>query len=428
MLCGPGNNGGDGYGIARWLCKWGHRVSTTAVYPAKTEDCLRNFKLMPGCIEQIPVSQCLKTLKANPPKTVVIDAIFGTGQRPPNQQLVGILSTLSTLSQHTPIVCIDIPTGLSPVTGEWNLPTPPQVSSTLSLGVPKLPLYLSRHAGQVVEINIGLDTESLRPPYWLLQANVLRSLAKPHRPEDNKWSRGRVGIYANQGASILAANAAFASGAGLVCVINEQLHPAAATETQHRNPAESNAEYFDAILIGPAFGRDEDAEREFWRLWENYEGPMVVDADALHILSADPSRPAAGTRILTPHEREECALLQHSAETNNRVDRLNALRTLGHWVVSKAVTTVIIPPYPSSTGWICTSSSPNLGTAGSGDVLAGLLAGLCARMENIEDAIKLGVGAHGCAGEKLTFGARAGSIIPTAQQILNEWTQTSPLP
>ena len=102
----------------------------------------------------------------------------------------------------------------------------------------------------------------------------------------------------------------------------------------------------------------------------------------------------------SPHEREECALLGHTADTKHRFERLNALRALGHWVVSKASTTVILPPCPSSPGWVCTWGSPNLGVAGSGDVLAGMLAGLCARMDSLGDAIKLGVSAHACAGER----------------------------
>ena len=428
VLCGPGNNGGDGYGIARWLDKWGHKVSTTAIYPARTEDCLRNFKLMSSNIEHISFSQCVERAFSLPTQTVVIDAILGTGQRSPDQNLLGILAKLRAVSQCTRFVCIDMPTGLNPVTGEWSLPEPPQVSLTLSLGVPKLPLYLSRRPGEVVEINIGLPTEESSAPYLHLQPSVLESLAKPHRPDDNKWSRGRVGVFANQGASILAANAAFATGAGLVCVINEQLHPAAATETQHRKPAESNAEYFDAILIGPAFGQDDQCQADFWRLWETYEGPMVVDADALHILSTDPSRPAGGPRILTPHEQEERALLGHSTATVNRIDRLKELRLLGHWVISKAATTVIIPPCSKSSGWISTSGSPHLGTGGSGDVLAGLVAGLCARLDNLEHAIILGVGAHAGAGERLTFGARAGSIIPAAREILSEWIDSNQTP
>ena len=116
-----------------------------------------------------------------------------------------------------------MPTGLCPVTGEWSIPNPPNVALTLSLGVPKLPLYLSHQSGQIVELDIGLNTELTSPPFWLLQYSDLHSLAKPHRRDDNKWSRGRVGIYANQGASILAANAAFSTGAGLVCVVSEQL-------------------------------------------------------------------------------------------------------------------------------------------------------------------------------------------------------------
>ena len=409
VWCGPGNNGGDGYVLARWLRLWGHIVHVRAAGTPRTPDAMANALLAPS--EPCPM----------PPVDVVVDALLGTGQtRAPRGDVAAAVTDIRRASAvGSVVVAVDLPTGVDADTGQ-RLGAPDEVveaALTVTLGRWKPALFFGPGnilAGESVLIDIGLD---LADPGrerdvvgWLLEATDIRE-PRTHAAVA-KWDRGHVAIRAGGGAAVLAAHGAFRGGAGLVTLLAPRsewsrfhglwpevilAEPEALCERRH-----------DALVIGPGLGLDR--EDEVRSCFHRFPGPMVIDADALTILANSPPPAAtAGPRVLTPHTAEAARLLGCERAVIE-ADRLDAVARLAVWgtPVLKGPGTLI---GASDAPWVNPTGDQRLATAGSGDVLAGLLGAALAAGLSPTDAACRAVWIHGVAASRMPWRGTASDLL-----------------
>lgn len=366
VLCGPGNNGGDGFVIARILKAHGVPVRVAAMGESRTESSRRAREAWGGPVEE------LATVK---PALQVVDALFGTGlTRGLDAAVAQRLADLVARSKHS--YAIDVPSGMDSDTGACLSPVP-VFDLCIALAAYKLSHFLQPGASRFHDLvcaDIGIDCSG----------GTLHVLGKPRiaapTAESHKYSRGLAAIVGGYmpGASILAAEAAARAGAGYVKFLGKASgHPATHAIVQTHAP-----DYFAvrdiladkrtaAVLVGPGLGRDEDA----WARLEsvlNCGHGLVLDADALMLLADRGKGRIANLphrAILTPHEGEFVRLF--GKLKGNKVERARqaAARTKAV-IVYKGADTVVAAP--DGQAWLAPPASFWLSTAGTGDVLAGL--------------------------------------------------------
>lgn len=365
VLCGPGNNGGDGFVIARQLRSRGVPVRVAALGESRTESARKARAAWNGPIE--PFDQA-------GPATQIIDALFGTGlSRGLDAAVAERLCDLTGGATFS--YAVDLPSGVDTDSGALLSPVP-NFGICIALGALKPAHVLHPAAGlcrRLVCADIGIAASGtihhLSPP----------SLACP-LASDHKYSRGLVAVVGGEmaGAGRLAARAAARSGAGMVRHLTS-LDGAAALDavitTQVRAVDEIKARLGDvrlaAVVVGPGLGRGGDAQDRLAAVLPCGH-PLVLDADALTLLGGAGMESIPHGSILTPHEGEFAALfgdLQGSkiARTVDAAQRASSV------VVLKGADSVIAAPDGRIA--VATGASPWLSTAGTGDVLAGLAAG-----------------------------------------------------
>ncbi len=361
ILCGPGNNGGDGYVAATALAEVGIAVRVAATGEPRTDVARRARAGWSG-----PVG----TLADAAPAAILVDALFGTGLARPLDAAVAVaLGRLAAAAEIA--IAVDLPSGVATDDGAL-LSEPPVFTLTLALGAIK-PAHLlqpaARHAGTVRILDIGLAIDgavrALAPP----------DLAAPG-PDSHKYSRGMVAVVAGSmaGAADLAALSALRAGAGYALLLTDT---PGATHAIVRRPFADDAlidERIDVIVIGPGLGRDDDARRRLDAAFASHR-PLVVDGDALHLVTPDRLRAHPAPVIVTPHDGEFRALFGHTA--GSKIDRALAAATIsGAVVVYKGPDTVVA----ASDGRVRIATHANgwLSTAGTGDVLAGTVGAMLA--------------------------------------------------
>jgi hydroxyethylthiazole kinase-like uncharacterized protein yjeF len=399
ILCGPGNNGGDGYVAARVLAEMGVTVRVAALSEPKTNAAKSARAGWSGPVE---------TLAEAEPAPVLVDALFGTGlTRPldgtpptPNRSLAdagerSVVRSLNFLANAAQLsIAIDLPSGLATDSGKA-LSVPPVFNLTLALGVVKSALLLqpaARYCGQVRLLDIGVPTTS--------QAEVLKAPTLPTPgPDAHKYTRGMVAIIAGtmSGASDLAALAAMRAGAGYVTLLGDTVGPPhALVRTPFSDQALAN-DRIGALVIGPGLGRD-DTARARLEAAVNAGHPLIIDGDALRLMSPDRIKALKVPVILTPHSGEFDALFGKSdadkiTRARDAATRANAV------VVFKGADTVIATP--DGRVRIARDASDWLSTAGTGDVLAGAIGAMLAAKLDPLDAASAGVWLHGDAARRL---------------------------
>jgi len=413
VLCGPGNNGGDGYVAARWLAQWGREVRIWAA-PPRTEDAQANRSL---CDQMSLAAVSLEA--ALDGATVAVDALLGTGQKDAvHGEIAEAVAALETAPAR---VSVDVPTGVHTDTGQ---PLGPVVDAdvTVTLGKWKTGLLCApgcRLAGDVYCVDIGLDLATMVDPShgqadaWLLQREDVDAW-RPFPPEDAaKWDRGHVAILAGGGASVLAAHGAFRGGAGLVTVLApkdewEHLH-GLWPEVIQAAPDALDPKRHDVVVIGPGMGLDD--VQTVLSIWNEFPGAVVADADALSVLAAHPHEvhtPTDCVRVITPHTAEAARLLGGDRE-GIEADRFTAIRRLSGFGVAvlKGPHTLIGPDRV----WVNPTGSAHLATAGTGDVLAGMIGGAIAAGAGPAEAAAVSVWDHGLGGQRMPAGGTASDLI-----------------
>lgn len=352
VLCGPGNNGGDGYVAARVLREEGHPVRLATAVPPTSDLARTAAARWTGLVEPLGEAE---------PAPVLLDALFGTGLTRPLAD--GVATAFHRLADAARLViAVDLPSGIA--TDDGSVPSaPPRIDLTLALGAPK-PAHLlqpaARWCGRVRVLDIGVGIASA--------ANVL---ARPDLPEpgpdSHKYTRGLVAVVggAMPGAGLLAATAALHAGAGYVLHLGDPGHAPHALVQKPWSDGVLDDRRIDAVVIGPGLGRDTTARARLQAALGSGR-PLVVDGDALHLFDPDAAR--AAPVILTPHAGEFDALFGHGE--GSKIDRARAAATrAGAIVVFKGPDTVIAAP--DGRAVVAGEASAWLSTAGTGDVLAG---------------------------------------------------------
>jgi len=360
VLCGPGNNGGDGYVAAAALAEAGLAVRLAASAAPRTAAAQRAAAGWAGPVEP---------LNAAMPAPVLVDCLFGTGMtRPLDPDLDAALARLAAAARIT--IAADLPSGVHADSGEapqWALAHP--VTLTLALGALKPAHVLQPGAGvcgTVRLVDLGLAAAggavlASRP-----------SLPEPG-PDSHKYTRGMVAVVAGamEGAARLAGVAALRSGAGYVALYggSGQGGPDALVHRPFDYAALAERR-IGAILIGPGLGRDDEARARLHALIDADDRPLVIDGDALHLFDPDTLRERRHPVVLTPHAGEFKALF--GTIPGSLLDQAQtASERSGATVVLKGPTTIVaaasgIRVHPGGNAW--------LSTAGTGDVLAGAIA------------------------------------------------------
>lgn len=381
ILCGPGNNGGDGFVIARILKEHGVPVRVAALGESSTPSSRKAREAWGGPVEDIFTAK---------PALQLVDALFGTGlTRGLDKKLAARLAELTGKARHS--FAIDLPSGMDSDTGTC-LSSVPHFDLCITLGSYKPSHFLqpgAGHFGQFVCADIGIDA----------LGGALHLLPKPRlfapTAASHKYNRGLVAVVGGfmPGASILAAEAAACSGAGYVKYLGKasgyvSTHAIVQTHApDHYAVRDILADArIAAVLIGPGLGRDEEA----WTRLDsalNSGHPLVLDADALILLAdrgRDRLKDLSHRAILTPHEGEFTRLF--GKLKGSKIDRARqAAAKSNSVVIYKGADTVIAAP--DGQAWIAPPSSPWLSTAGTGDVLAGVCAAqLAVTRDSVEAA------------------------------------------
>ena len=444
IFAGMGNNGGDGLALARLLAADGYTVAVRLV--GDREKATRQWNAQWQTLQHFPVEtdSNVRTDEYN----VIVDALFGVGlSRPVEGIYAEAVQEMNAAKGFK--LALDVPSGICSDTGKV-LGCAFLADATITFGFCKRGLAMypgANYAGQIHIANVGIGPESFLGQIPELYTWESGEKCLPDRePSGNKGTFGKVLLIAGSngmaGAAILAAKAAYRTGAGMVKVItaeeNRQILQQGIPEALYgscRQLSES-LEWTDVIAIGPGIGREEQALQCLKTVVEKSRKPLVLDADALNLLAEENGKTLAGKLcaqgaegrvvIMTPHVGELSRLLERTIPECKQ-DLLVCARMLAecfHGVaVAKDARTVVCkekgPCYLNTTG------NSGMATAGSGDVLTGVITGLLAQgMDALCAAVK-GVYLHGLAGELAAklyteYGVMAGDIADCLMKDYND--------
>jgi ADP-dependent NAD(P)H-hydrate dehydratase / NAD(P)H-hydrate epimerase len=434
ILCGRGNNGGDGFVVARTLVQRGVGVSVFLIGQVSDVrgDARVNLDILgrlgltvvevaDGQAWELHVSEVRDC-------TLIVDAIFGTGLNAPVSGLIESVITDINASS-IPVVSIDLPSGLSADSSD-PIGESIEAGTTVTLAAPKIPLVLmpaELRAGDIVIADIGIPVDVINavdgPHVELLTRSGTREIVTPRAPDSHKGDFGHVLIAAGSngktGAAHLSGVGALRSGAGLVTIATPadcQAIVAGMAPEYMTHPLASNAEGLDpegvdqlleiardVVVIGPGLGQLPGTKRFVKTLVDRATMPLVVDADGLNAFSAEPERLTGREGrdvIITPHPGEMARLVGMSTDEVQR-RRLEVARNFARshhvYVVLKGHRTLIATP--DEKVFINPTGNAGMATGGTGDVLSGMIAAWLGQLLDAEAACKLAVYLHGMAGD-----------------------------
>ncbi|MBP3702302.1 MAG: NAD(P)H-hydrate dehydratase [Lachnospiraceae bacterium] len=430
-VCGMGNNGGDGVAVSRILRQAGF---TTAVCPVgdpekMSRDMKKQMELALSC--HVPVVK----IEAISEFDIIVDAIFGIGLTKPVQGVFDYAICLINESRNY-VYAADIPSGIHGTSGKI-MGNAVIANETVTFGEHKVGMILypgCEFAGKITVADIGFPLDSVatitNPAYIYETEDIFRLPVRP--AYSNKGTFGKVLVIAGSehmsGACYLAAKAAYTMGVGLVKVLTTENNrniilqslPEVLFSTEKTLAAE--LEWADVIVIGPGLGRDERAKRLLEFVTEHSEKPTVIDGDGIFLLG---EKSLSENFILTPHLKEMTYLSGQTVE-DIKEDLLGmakqTAREKGYVLVLKDSRSVV------SNGeeiYINVSGNNGMATGGSGDVLAGTIAGLLAGELRSFEAAKLGVYLHGLAGDCMVlkkghYGLLASDLITGLCEVTRE--------
>jgi hydroxyethylthiazole kinase-like uncharacterized protein yjeF len=431
IVCGKGGNGGDGFVVARWLKRAGHRVQVfllTRPEELRGDPALKLREMERAGVRPRVVDDAAALLPALRGAQLVVDAMLGTGARGRPSPLVAAAIEAVNASGR-PVVALDVPSGLSAdaLTSEGLV-----VHATLTTTFAGLKRGLVAgpdvaRAGRVVVVDIGVPADEVARGVttFVLGPEDVRRHFPPRLRDAHKGSYGHLLVVAGSvgktGAAALAARAAMRAGVGLVTVATAaSAQPVVASlivEAMSEPVVETGARTIslkaletlrdlaarrDAVTLGPGLGLDEETQALARTLVFECPQPMVVDADALTALTGhlDRLRGAAGPRCLTPHPGEMARMLGVSVADVQR-DRIATARrfatTHAVSVVLKGASSVV--GLPDGTVLLNSTGNPGMASGGTGDVLSGVLGAFLARGLAAEAALPAAVYLHGLAGD-----------------------------
>ena len=424
VFAGPGNNGGDALAVARMLLDYNYQVTTWLfnISSHLSEDCSTNKQRL---AEKRPKAFVEVKDEFEPPRleagTLVVDGLFGSGL---NKPLAGGFASLVKYINASPaqVVSIDVPSGLMTEDNAYNIRANiVRADLTLTLQQRKLSFFFpenQQYIGRLKVLDIRLSPqgiEKMEANYTLIEENDIRPLLLRRSPYAHKGNMGNAliiaGSYGMGGASVLATKACLRSGAGKVTahtpkqnnVIMQVSIPEAIIQLDRDETVFSEAvetEDYDALGIGPGLGTSEQTAAALFSQLRRSQCPTVVDADAINILAHHRAwiQQLPKGLILTPHPKELERLEGPSADSYERLTKAcNLAERMQAFVLLKGHHSALCMP----DGHVIFNSTGNAGmaTAGSGDVLTGIITGLLARGYKQQEACLIGMYLHGLAGD-----------------------------
>ena len=451
IYCGKGNNGGDGLALARMLSSLDCPVTVHILEFGHigTEDFQANLALLHSTPVEVKFVQTPENFHSIPAGDILIDALLGSGL---NRKLEGVTAGLVEHLNRSgnEIIAIDIPSGLF-VSKSSKGNTIIRATHTLSFQVYKPAFLMPENeawVGEVHILDIGLHPGFLQKTNSdaeLLDPAIIGAIYKPRKSFAHKGNFGHAllvtGSYGKMGAAVLSGRSCLKTGAGLVTILvpgcgyaiiqttlpeamvltdkDEKIHTALpahepagpASAAGRTDPA---LDKYSVVGVGPGVGQDPKTVAFMWELLRGYRKPMVVDADALNILGANPEMMhlLPPYSILTPHPKEFERLFGASTDDYARLDKAREMAKSHQCIiVLKGHYTFIAMPggksYFNSTG------NAGMAKGGSGDVLTGILTALLGQTYSPSEAALLGVYLHGLAGDLAAAADSQESMLPT---------------
>jgi NAD(P)H-hydrate epimerase len=449
VISGKGNNGGDGFVVARYLVEWGAAVKVFIVGAPESfrGDALTNFerakRLALSFVELTDANRVADSQDFD----LIVDAIFGTGFKGVARGRIGEL--IDWINQaDLPVVSVDTPSGLNNDTGEVEGPCV-RATFTASLALPKMGQYFypgRAYCGRTRVLDIGIPAEAVAEvdsQVELVTASMVKQRIPDRAPTCHKGDCGKLfivgGAVGMTGAVALTADSAVKSGAGLVYAgvprsLNDilevkltealtrplpELRKTRALPVRALGPILENIRAVDACCLGPGVGRHFETVELFRRLLKNLDRPAVLDADGLYPFSerAELLSQCEAPLVLTPHAGEFARLVGKRLP-GKQLELIEPLREyagrISKVVLLKGAPTLICSPegeiYLSPTG------NPGMASGGSGDVLTGVIGSLLALGLQAVDAAVCGAYLHGLAGDLAredvgTFGLSATDLV-----------------
>ncbi|MBT3174119.1 MAG: NAD(P)H-hydrate dehydratase [Lentimicrobiaceae bacterium] len=424
IFVGLGNNGGDGLALGRMLMNEGYEVSINVLRYSDniTDDFQINYDRLLDLDKHVVKNiSSLDEFNAVDENTVIIDAIFGSGLSRPVIGFTGKIINEINKSKSI-VIAIDIPSGLfSDVTSKNNGGAIINADYTLSFQFPKIAFLVPEndlHVGQWNILDIGLHHDfinsTITSNHYVINEDVVHTLkTRPKFSHKGTFGHALIiaGSFGKMGAAILCSRACLKSGVGL---LHTHIPRSGITALQSSTPEtmlsiDNDENYFsevpdlnsfNAIAIGPGIGQNEQTLKALKLLIQNSNSPMVLDADALNILSNNPTWLAflPQSSILTPHPKEFERIV---GGWNNDFECLDKQKALAQkhsiYVVLKGANTSIC--FPDGQIFFNSTGNPGMATAGSGDVLTGIITGLLASGYSPAVSSVMGVYLHGLAGD-----------------------------
>ncbi len=441
ILAGPGNNGGDALVVARWLRQWFYETTVVlradpAKLPRDAAAAYRAFVAADGAT--------LADIPSGWHGTLIVDGLFGIGlKRALSADYAALVDQVTALA--VPVLALDVPSGLDAETGVSFRPTI-RAAATATFIALKPGLLTGDGVdccGALSVHPLGLDPETIVPAqghrlHWSALAAALPDVLRRRRNNVHKGTFGTLAIVGGApgmtGAPLLAGRAALHAGAGKVWVgFAAADYPAVdwgEPELMLRAAERVLGAGADALVCGPGLGTGDPARSLVARALAE-SAPLVLDADALNLIAADPSLAAAVSKrtaptLATPHPAEAARLLATSI-ADVQADRLGAAQALATKlnasVVVKGAGSVIA--HSDGSFDINASGNPGLSTAGTGDVLSGFAGALLAQGIGAKAALRLAVCLHGAAADACVaaghgpLGLTAAELLPAARRLLN---------
>jgi hydroxyethylthiazole kinase-like uncharacterized protein yjeF len=409
VFCGKGNNGGDGFVVARRLHEQGRKVKVILLADARDlrGDAAVMFGKLPGAAVAVHSSEELQSVRLSLEADLYLDAILGTGFKPPVSGLYADAIALMN-SSHVPVIAVDIPSGADADAMGAQAGTIARADAIVTFTAPRpAHVFSLLTGGATVLADIGSPQEAITSA---LQLNVITArdvapLIGPRPAESNKGNYGHVlvvgGSLGKAGAAAMAGMAALRAGAGLSTVATPKsvlgtvagFHPELMTEPLSETDSgaisasaqrriEELAKGKSVLAIGPGISRDPQTAELVRTLVAKLQLPMVVDADGLNAFEGrtDELNGKGRTLVITPHPGEMARLAACSIADVQK-DRLGAARKFAREheliVVLKGHRTLVVRP--DGEAWVNTTGNPGMATGGTGDILTGMVAGMIAQ-------------------------------------------------
>lgn len=410
LLLGKGNNAADALAVGYYLIKKGFIVYAYLLFPKPVLSHLCKKILIQFEREGGNVTKFEETPFTN--AACIVDGIFGSGYRSKTLSPVIIKIIKAANQSKIPIFSIDIPSGLNGDTGVVES-TCIQAYYTFYLGFPKIGFFIQdgyNYIGKLIQINFGLEKkfeEKLRPVAKLINEKCILSLLPTIKRNRHKYEAGYVitigGSAGMEGAGILSAISALKVGAGISRLfsssVNREMPLEILLSPREKKDIFHEGARCNTIIIGPGLGTDACNESLVRDILHTLKVPFIIDADGINICSKNPLTSFTKQTIFTPHHQEllrllrkeempSSLLLQHCQDFVDRYDSILVYKGAPTWIFCKDLPALVIA-----------RGDPGMATAGTGDVLAGMIGGFVAQGLTLYKAAVLGVYLHAVAGE-----------------------------